>query len=85
MSTNIEQSKKELEDYVKKFDTFDIDEKKFEDIKQRVVGVNKKLDKIILDYKNALIGNKEYSFKYYEISFADVFGRFYDKKYVRHI
>ena len=63
MSTNIEQSKKELEDYVKKFDTFDIDEKKFEDIKQRVVGVNKKFDKIILDYNNALIGNKEYSFK----------------------
>ncbi len=79
ISTNIEQSKKELEDYVKKFDTFDIDEKKFEDIKQRVVGVNEKFDKIILDYNNALIGNKEYSFKYYEISIRDVFGRFHDK------
>jgi DNA repair ATPase RecN len=85
ISTNIEQSKKELDHFVKRFDTFDIDEKKFEDIKQRVVGVNKKFDKIILDYNNALIGNKEYSFEYYEISIADVFGRFYDKKYVRHI
>jgi hypothetical protein len=33
-----------MDDHVKKFDTFDIDEKKFEDIKQRVVGVNKKFD-----------------------------------------
>ena len=57
-------SKKELEDYVMKFGTFNIDEKKFEDIKQRVVGVNKKFDKIILDYNNGLIGNNEYSFKY---------------------
>ena len=85
ISTNIEQSKKELDYYMKRFDTFDINDKKFEDIKQGVVGVNKKFDKIILDYNNALIGNKEYSFKYYEISIADVFGRFYDEKYVRHI
>ena len=68
-----------------KFGTFNIDEKKFEDIKQRVVGVNKKFDKIILDYNNGLIGNNEYSFKFNEISIADVFGRFYDIKYVRHI
>jgi hypothetical protein len=37
ISTNIEQSKKDLDDYVKRFDTFDIDEKKFEAIKQGVV------------------------------------------------
>jgi len=85
ISTNIEQSKKELDEYVKKFDTFDIDEKKFEDIKQRVVGVTGKFDKIIPQYNNALIGNKEYSFKYGEISIADVFGSFNDSNYVRDI
>ena len=81
ISTNIEQSKKELDDYVKRFDTFDINDSKFEAIKQGVVGVNKKFDKIILDYNNALIGNKEYSFIFNELPIADVFGRFSDEKY----
>ncbi len=70
---------------MKRFDTFDIDEKKFEAIKQGVVCVNGKFDKIILDYSNALIGNKEYSFRFNEIYIADIFGRFYDPSYVRDI
>ena len=78
ISTQIEQSKKELDAYVKRFDTFDIDEKKFEAIKQGVVGVNGKFDKIILDYNNALIGNEEYSFRFNEIPIADIFGLFYN-------
>ena len=85
ISTNIEQSKKELDDYVKRFDTFDIDEKKFEAIKQGVVVVNGKFDKIILDYNNALIGNKVYSFRFNEIPIADIFGCFYYASYVRVI
>jgi len=85
ISTDIEQSKKELEDYVKRFDTFDIDEKKFEAIKQGVVCVDGKFDKIILDYNNVLIGNKEYSFRFNEIPIADIFGRLYDASYVRDI
>ena len=84
ISADIEHSKKELDEYVKKFDTFDIDEKKFEAIKQGVVELNEKFDKIILDYNNALIGNKEYSFKFIEIPIADIFGSFYDKQHVRY-
>ncbi len=85
ISTEIEQSKKELDDYVKRFDTFDIDEKKFEAVKQGVVDVNWKFDKIIIDYNGALIGNKEYSFKFDQIPFENIFGRFYDASYVRDI
>ena len=85
ISTSIEQYKKELDACVKRFDTFEIDEKKFEAIKQGVVAVNGKFDKIILDYNNALIGNKEYSFQFYEIPIADIFGCFYDASYVRDI
>jgi len=70
---------------VKRFDTFDIDEKKFEAIKQGVVCVDGKFDKIILDYNNALIGNKEYSFRFNEIHIADIFGRYFDTSYVRDI
>jgi GTPase Era involved in 16S rRNA processing len=85
ISTDIEQSKRELDDYVKRFDTFDINDKKIEAIKQGVVAVNGKFDKIILDYNNALIGNKEYSFRFKEIPIEDIFGRFYDASYVRDI
>jgi hypothetical protein len=85
ISKNIEQSKKDLDIYVKIFDTFEIDEKKFEAIKKRVVGVNEKFDDLILDYNSALIGNKEYSFRFDETPIADIFGRFYDAKYVRDI
>jgi len=85
ISTDIEQSKRELDDYVKRFDTFEIDEKKFEAIKQGVVAVNRKFDKIIRDYNNALIGNKEYSFLLKEIPIADIFGRFHDARHVKDI
>jgi hypothetical protein len=85
ISTDIEQSKKELDDYVKRFDTFEIDENKFESIKRGVVGVNGKFDKIILDYNNALIENKKYSFGFDEIPIADIFGRFYGDNYARDI
>jgi len=80
ISTNIEQSKNELDDYVKRFDTFEIDERKFEAIKQGVVCVNGKFDKIILDYNNALIENKKYSFGFIGMPIADIFGRFNDLK-----
>jgi len=85
ISTNIEQSKKELQEYVKRFDKFDINDKKFEAIKHGVAGLNGKFDKIILDYNNALIGNKEYSFRFDEIPIADIFGRLYDASFVRDI
>jgi len=85
ISTDIEQSKKELEEYEKRFDTFEIDEKKFEVIKQGVVDVNGKFDKIIPYYNKALIGNKEYSFRFDEIPIVEIFGCFYDASYVREI
>jgi hypothetical protein len=85
ISTDIEQSKRELDDYAKRFDTFDINDKKIEAIKQGVVAVNGKFDKIILDYNNALIGNKEYSFQFCEMPIADIFGCFYDAKHVKDI
>ena len=85
ISTEIEQSKKELDDYVKRFDTFYIDEKKFEAIKQGLVGLNGKFEKIILEYNSALIGNQKYSFQFDEIPIADIFGRFYGDNYVRDI
>jgi len=68
---------------VKRFDTFEIDEKKFEAIKLGVVGLNAEFDEIILEYNNRLIGNKEYSFRFDEAPIAEIFGFLNDASYVR--
>jgi len=47
MNSFIKQSKKEFDDYVKRFDTFDIDDKKFESIKHGVVWLNGKFMKMV--------------------------------------
>ena len=76
ISTDIEQSKKELDDFTKRFDTFEINDKKFKAIKQGVVAVNQTFDKIIIDYNNSLVGNKEYSFAFMERPISEIFGYF---------
>ena len=80
ITTNIEKSKKELSEFIKRFDTFEIDEKKFETIKQSVVDLNTNFKRIIDDYNDSLVGNKEYSFNFKEIPVADIFGFFGDYK-----
>ena len=77
-ATNIGESKKELDDYIKRFDTFVIDEKNVENIKNGVVRVNKCFLKIIHDYNYSLVGNTKYLFRFKEIPIADVFGSFHD-------
>ena len=83
ISTDIKQSKKELDEFTKGFDTSEIDEKKLEVIKQGVVAVNEKFNKIILNYNNSIVGNKEYSFTFSERPMADIFGCFYEANHVR--
>jgi hypothetical protein len=78
ISTDIEQSKKELDNFTKRFDTFEINDKKFKAIKQGVVAVNQTFDNIIIDYNNSLVGNKEYSFAFMDRPISDIFGCFYD-------
>ena len=54
----IENSKKELNELIKKFDTFKIDEKKFHDIKDNVSDLNKKLEENLIELESSLIGHK---------------------------
>ena len=82
ISKKIGESKKELDDYIKQFDTFEIDEKKFENIKNGVVDVNQHFLKIINDYNYSLVGNTKYLFSFKEIPIADVFGCFHDFKVI---
>lgn len=75
-STDIEESKKELDKLIHQFDTIENDEKKFGDIKKNVSGLNQKFSTAIDRYKDSLIRNKEYSFSFKEQTIEDVFGCF---------
>lgn len=67
MRTEIKQSKKELDELITRFDTFEIDEKRFGDIKQSVGVLKTSFDQIIEDYECSLIGGKEYTFGFKEV------------------
>jgi len=76
LSTEIEKSKEELTDLVDRFDTFEIDEKKFEEIRQSLTVLNGGLNRKLDEYKDSMIGNKEYTFEFEEIDFKGSFGCF---------
>ena len=82
LRTNIENSKKELDELIKKFDTLKIDEKKFHDIKANVVALRHKFDKNLIGLKSSLIGCKEYSFIYNEQLIEYIFGIFSEKVFL---
>ncbi len=64
VSTNIDRSKQKLDGFIKKFDTFEINDKKFKDIKNSVFILNKNFKSIISDFRKSLLGHNEYSFKF---------------------
>lgn len=74
LAENIDKSKKELDEFVTGFDTFQIDEKKFATIKQNVSDLNDKFKGIISEYHDSLLGNKEYSLKFNGFNVAQTFG-----------
>lgn len=59
--------KKDLDLLINQFDTFEINVKKFEDVKQGVSIINKEFHAIIEDYNSSLEGNKKHSFRFKEI------------------
>lgn len=75
-SITIDLSKKELDELIANFDTFDINEKKFGDIKQDVSVLNASFNKVLAEYKDSLIGNSQYSFDFEEVSIEDLFGSY---------
>ncbi len=58
ISVNIENSKKDLNELILQFDTLEFNDKKFEDIKANVEVVNRELHKILAEYQDSLIDNK---------------------------
>jgi len=58
LTTNIEKSRKDLNELVTQFDTLEFNDKKFKDIKANVEVVNRELHKILAEYQDSLIDNK---------------------------
>jgi len=62
-----EKSKLKLTKLIDRFDNFYYDEKKFEKIKQSWVVLNKRLNRSLCEYKDSIIGGREYTFDFEEI------------------
>ena len=78
MTNAIEKSKNELNKLITQFDSLEIIDKKFEDIKANVAVVNQEFHKILAKYQESLIGNKEFTFNFKELPIEDIFGRVID-------
>jgi hypothetical protein len=76
LSTEIEKSKEELNKLIDRVDTFDIDEKKFEEIRQCLIALNRGMPRKLGEYKDSLIEGKEYTFEFKEIDINGLFGSF---------
>jgi hypothetical protein len=75
LTTNIEKSRKDLNELIAQFDILEFNDKKFEDIKASVAVINKEFNKILVVHKDSLIGNKKYTFEFKELPIEDIFGR----------
>ena len=66
ITANIYKSKRELADFIKQFDTLDINENTFNNIKRSVSILNNNFKDIISEYQKSLLGHNEHCFKFEE-------------------
>ena len=78
ITTNIEKSRKDLNELIARFDTLEFNDEKFKDIKESVVVVNQEFHKILAEYQDSLIDNKKYTFEFKDMLIEDIFGRVFD-------
>jgi len=76
LNTEIENSKNEVTELTDDFDTFEIDNEKFEDIRKHLTILNGNLSRKLSEYKDSIIGGKEYTFEFKEIDIKSLFGSF---------
>lgn len=62
ITAEIEKSRKLLDELVKEFDTYEINEKKYEKLKSSADDLKTKVDKIRVQFKGSLLEDKEYVF-----------------------
>jgi len=76
ISTEIEKSKEELTELVGRFDTFEIDNEKFEEIRESLTVLNEDLTRKLEEFKESIIGDKNYILEFQEIDIKSLFGSF---------
>jgi len=74
LSTEIEHSNQELTHLIDRFDTFEINDKKFKAIKQSLIIRNGGLIGTLSEYKYSIINFTEYKFDFQEIHIKNLFG-----------
>lgn len=74
ISQDIVNLKHELRELKKRFDTLEISDKKFENIKKSVVLIKEKSENILSEYNYSLLENKEYSFACKKFNSKKMFG-----------
>lgn len=80
---NIDECKKDLNQLVEQFDTFEIDDHKIEDISEIAGILYEKLEIITIEYALSLLQKREYIFDYTNKPMADYFGRIFVHGIVR--
>ena len=69
-----------------RFETFEIDNEKFEEIMQSLIVLNGVLTRKLSEYKDSIIGDKKYTFEFKEINIKGLFGSLKEvEKVVLHL
>ena len=86
LEIDIQKQKKVLDELLERFDRFEFNDKKFEDIKNSVVLLNKDLNRKLEVYKISILDSKTYAFEssaiYGEDEIGNIFGSFEINDYV---
>ena len=76
VTNKIIQSKTELNELVQQFGSLNKDQQKLEDVINSLVVINQNFIRLQSEYKDSLLVNKEYTFRYQDIKVDDFFGSF---------
>ena len=76
LSKDFDDSKIKLNELIRQFDTFKISEQKFHEIKENITDLQSKLKEMLTEFKNSLIKDKEYTFRFEDVQISNVLGKF---------
>lgn len=76
ITKDIETYKTDLNILIQRFDSFEFNDEKYDDIRSKVTILQPKLEDILDEYKFSLLDNSDHEFKIEDISMEEVFGSF---------
>ena len=76
ITTEIENYKTDLNTLFQRFDSFEFNDKKYDDILSKVNILQPKFEDILDEFKYSLLGNKDFEFEAEKMSIENVFSSF---------